>query len=184
VVRGYKAQHEVLNNKLNASDSAILELIWADGVVVLGLEHPYSRGSVKAASSSIFDAPHADSALLANPLDVAILTEGVKFIRVLMKTKAISELHPFELVPGVNVTRDADIADFIRQTSATLYHPAGSCKMGARETGGVVDGELKVYGISGLRVVDASVMPLLPASHIMTTVYGVAEKVTLYQVHA
>ncbi|KAK1623077.1 GMC oxidoreductase [Colletotrichum phormii] len=176
VVKGYQAQQKVLNERLSATDSALLEMIWADGVIVLGLQHPYSRGSLKAASSSTFDAPTADSAFLKNPLDVSFLVEGVKFARTIAGTEAVKPLQPFEVVPGANVTSDAAITDFVRQQSGTLYHPVGTCKLGAREEGGVVDASLKVYGISGLRVVDASIMPLVPATHIMTTVYAVAEK--------
>lgn len=178
VVAGYKRQHEVLTEKLGSTGSAVLEMIWADGAVVLGLEHPYSRGSVKAPSADIFDAPSADPALLSNPLDVEILVEGIKFVRTLMGADALAALQPVEVLPGANVTSDADLSSFVRQSASTLYHPAGSCKLGARDEGGVVDGELKVYGIEGLRIVDASVMPLLPASHTMTTVYAVAEKVS------
>ncbi|KAJ8112361.1 hypothetical protein OPT61_g5260 [Boeremia exigua] len=173
---GYSASYELLTSKLVAEDSAALEIIWADGVMVLGLQHPYSRGSVKAPSSSMFDAPIADAGFLRNPLDTVLLREGVRFTRRLTAQPSIVELNPFEVVPGANVTSDADIDQFVINNTATLWHPAGSCKMGKREEGGVVNGELKVYGIEGLRVVDASVMPMLPASHTMTTVYAVAER--------
>ncbi|KAH0443793.1 choline dehydrogenase [Colletotrichum camelliae] len=176
VVKGYQAQQKVLNERLLATDSALLEIIWSDGAMVLGLQHPYSRGSVKVSSSSTFDAPVADAGFLRNPLDVSLLTEGVKFTRTLAATSAIKQLSPVEVVPGANVTSDEAIGDFIRQQSSTLYHPVGTCKMGAKEEGGVVDGNLKVYGVKGLRVVDASIMPLVPATHIMTTVYAVAER--------
>ncbi|KAK2060373.1 GMC oxidoreductase [Colletotrichum caudatum] len=176
VVDGYRAQHKVLNERLLANDSALLEVIWADGAFVLGLQHPYSRGSLRAASSSTFDAPVADSAFLKNPLDVSLLVEGVKFTRILTGTESLKGLQPFEIVPGANATSDDAIADFVRQQSSTLYHPVGTCKLGPREEGGVVDTSLNVYGIKGLRVVDASIMPLLPASHTMTTVYSVAER--------
>ncbi|KAF7558168.1 hypothetical protein G7Z17_g105 [Cylindrodendrum hubeiense] len=176
VIKGYKSQQKVLNDKLSSKDSAALEFIWADGVFVLGLQHPYSRGSVKASSASVFDAPIADAGFLRNPLDVTLLAEGVRFARTIAATSAIAPLQPFEVVPGVNVTSDADLEQFIRSSASTLFHPAGSCKMGKREEGGVVDGQLKVYGVQGLRVVDASVIPLLPASHTMTTVYAIAER--------
>lgn len=100
----------------------------------------------------------------------------MRFARKFAQAPGIAELSPVEVVPGTNVTSDADIDAAIRQSASTLFHPAGSCKMGAREEGGVVDAELKVYGVQGLRVVDASVMPMLPASHTMTTVFAVAEK--------
>lgn len=142
----------------------------------LALQHPYSRGSVKAASSSTFDAPIADSGFLRNPLDTILLREAVRFSRRLVAAPSIAELQPLEVVPGANVTSDADIDQFIKNSASTLWHPAGSCKLGKREEGGVVDGELKVYGVEGLRIVDASVIPILPASHTMTTVYAVAER--------
>lgn len=176
VVAGYSASYDSLNKKLLANDAAFLEVIWADGVLVLGLEHPYSRGSVRAASSSVFDAPIADAGFLRNPLDTILLREAMRFARRLVAQPSIAELNPFEVAPGANVTSDADLDQYIKNSAGTLWHPAGSCKLGKREEGGVVDGELKVYGIEGLRVVDASVLPILPASHTMTTVYAVAER--------
>lgn len=177
VVTGYEKQLSVLNDRLGRTDSAIMEYIWDAGTVVLGLQHPYSRGNVRAASSSIFDAPVATPNYLANPVDLQLLIEAVKFSRTLRNTAAIQALSPVEVLPGADVTSDADIETFVRGNLGTLYHPAGSCKMGPKDEGGVVDTDLKVYGTSNLRVVDASVFPLLPATHIMTAVYGVAEKV-------
>lgn len=176
VLKGYQTQYKSLNKKLMAKDSAFLEIIWADGAVVLGLQHPYSRGSVKASSSSIFDAPVADAGFLRNPIDLTLLREGVHFARQFVKAEGIAELAPSEIVPGAKTTSDADIDAWIKSSASTLYHPAGTCKMGPRDEGGVVDKELKVYGVQGLRVVDASVIPMLPASHTMTTVYAVAER--------
>lgn len=178
VVLGYEKQQAILAEKLTSNESAVLELIWDAGVLVLGLQHPFSRGSIKAASSSTFDLPVASAGQLANPLDLQMLVEAVKFSRVVRNTAAIQTLQPVEVLPGANITSDADIETFIRQNAATLYHPAGSCKLGPRAEGGVVDPELKVYGTANLRIVDSSVMPLLPATHIMTAVYGVAEKVS------
>lgn len=177
VVAGYKKQQTVLNDRLGRTDSAVMEFIWDTGVIVLGLQHPYSRGSVRAASNSTFDAPIATPGYFSNPLDVQLLIEAVKFSRTLRNTAAIQTLQPVEVLPGADVVSDADIENFVRANAATLYHPAGSCKMGPKAEGGVVDTDLKVYGTSNLRVVDASVFPLLPATHIMTAVYGVAEKV-------
>lgn len=131
---------------------------------------------MKAASKSIFDAPVADSGFLRNPLDTILLREALRFSRQLVAQPSIAELKPFEAVPGANVTSDADLDAYIKGAASTLWHPAGSCQLGKRETGGVVDGDLKVYGIDGLRIVDASVFPILPATHTMTTVYAVAER--------
>ncbi|KAG7413205.1 Dehydrogenase xptC [Fusarium oxysporum f. sp. raphani] len=139
VVKGYRKQQKVLNEKLLDPQSAILEIIWADGTSVLAfntltLEVP-SRPSLQH-----FDSPEANPELLKN-----LLTS-------LFSPKVLS-VPVHQLVP-----------------------PAGSCKLGSRSEGGVVDEKLRVYGVKGLRIVDASVMPLLPATHTMTTVYAVAEK--------
>lgn len=179
VVLGYQKQQAILAEKLTSDDSAVLELIWDAGVLVLGLQHPFSRGSVKASSSSTFDLPVTSAGQLSNPVDLQLLIEAVKFSRVVRNTAAVQALQPFEVLPGANVTSDADIESFIRQNAATLFHPAGSCKLGPREEGGVVGTDLKVYGSANIRIVDSSVIPLLPATHIMTTVFGVAEKVSL-----
>ena len=176
VIKGYELQYKSLTSRLVANDSGTLEIIWADGVMALGLQHPYSRGSVKASSSSIFDPPVADSGFLRNPLDVVLLREGIRFARRFIKSPSLAVLNPSESAPGTNVTSDEDLDKYIRGSASTLYHPAGSCKMGPKEEGGVVDGQLKVYGVQGLRIVDQSVFPQLPASHTMTTAYGVAER--------
>ena len=180
---GYALEATILKDKLLSADSAILEIIWADGIINLGLQQPFSRGSVETLSANVFDGIQADAGMLRNPLDITILTEGIRFARRLAATSAIQELEPTEIVPGRNVTSDHDMEEFIRSNVGTLYHPAGSCKLGARELGGVVDQDLQVYGIRGLRVVDASVIPLLPAGHLMTTVYAVAEKVRFWMIH-
>ncbi|EUC42408.1 GMC oxidoreductase [Bipolaris oryzae ATCC 44560] len=176
VARGYAAQFAILNKKLEAKDAAFLELIWADGAMILGLQHPYSRGYVKAASANIFDAPIADAGFLRNAVDITLLREGLRFARKVFATRAVASLKPTEIIPGPSVSQDKDIDSWVRNTATTLYHPAGTCKMGPRDQGGVVDQHLHVYGVQGLRIVDASTMPMLPAAHTMTTVYSVAEK--------
>lgn len=177
VQKGYAQEVKILNEKLLSDQSASLEIIWADGVVLLGLQHPYSRGSVETLTNNVFDGVTVDGGYLRNPLDVKLLSEGVRFARKLAATAAVQELQPFEVVPGANVTSDAALEQYVRSSTQTFYHPAGSCKMGARELGGVVDSKLRVYGVTGLRIADASVIPLLPATHLMTTVYAIAEKV-------
>ena len=179
VTAGYNAIHGVLTERLAAPDSALVELSWSDGGIGLSLQAPFSRGSIRAASSSMLDPPIVDPRVLHNTLDVSFLVEGIKFARIVSRTDAISELRPVEVTPGTNVTSEEDLASFVRGSSSPAWHLAGSCKIGRREEGGVVDEQLRVYGVNNLRVVDASIMPFLPASHPMTTVYSVAEKVYL-----
>ncbi|KKY22301.1 putative choline dehydrogenase [Diplodia seriata] len=173
---GYASQHEQLAETLVASDAATIEAIPSDGTVIVALMHPFSRGTVKIQSTDPFDAPLADSAFLKNPLDVAVLVEAVKFARALFNSTAFAPLNPVELVPGSNITTDAAVETVIRNSATTVFHPVGSCHMGKQEEGACVDAQLKVYGVEKLRVVDGSVMPLVPAAHTMGTVYGIAEK--------
>ncbi|RSL54802.1 hypothetical protein CEP54_009664 [Fusarium duplospermum] len=156
VIKGYKRQHKVLNDRLLRSESAILEVIWDGGEMLICLQHPYSRGSIKATSSSTFDAPAADPALAKNPLDVAILAESIRFSRRLVNAAAMDILEPLEVVPGAGVTSIEALTEFIRSTVSNFYHPAGSCKMGSREEGGVVDAELKVYACDAMKTPSSS----------------------------
>ncbi|KAL4923152.1 GMC family oxidoreductase [Aspergillus undulatus] len=176
VQAGYALQHELLVEGINRIDEAQLEIIWSDGTFVLGLQHPFSRGSVRLASTNPFDAPLADAAFLRNPVDVQILIAAVKYARKLAASPVLAAFNPVELVPGPDVTADADLEAYIRGAAESLYHPSGSASVGKEQLGGVVDEEFRVHGVKGLRVVDASVLPMLPATHIQSSVYAVAEK--------
>lgn len=90
----------------------------------------------------------------------------------------MQEIGTAESYPGANITSDHDIAASIRKfATSTWSHPSGSLSMMKREYGGVVDSKLRVYGVERLRVVDASIMPLIPGTHTSSTVYAVAERV-------
>ncbi|KAL3470875.1 hypothetical protein BJX99DRAFT_267177 [Aspergillus californicus] len=176
VKRGYAIQHKLLTNGILAHDQAQIEVLWADGTFVIGLQHPFSRGSVRLASADPFAAPLADSAFLRHPIDAKILVEAIKYARSVTETPSLAAFDPVELVPGANVTSDADLESYIRGAAESLFHPSGTCSVGKYELGGVVDTEFRVHGVQGLRVVDASVFPMLPATHIQSSVYAVAEK--------
>ncbi|KAL4768835.1 hypothetical protein BDW60DRAFT_210549 [Aspergillus nidulans var. acristatus] len=176
ISNGYALQHKLLTTGLAAMDEAQLEIIWADGTFVLGLQHPFSRGSVRLASSDPFAPPLADPAYLRNPVDVRILIEAIKYARSLTTTPSLAAFNPVELVPGGNITSDEDLEAYVRGAVDSLFHPSGTCAVGKFELGGVVDVDFRVHGVKGLRVVDASVLPMLPATHIQSSVYAVAEK--------
>ncbi|KAL5333114.1 hypothetical protein BJX70DRAFT_392427 [Aspergillus crustosus] len=106
--------------------------------------------------------PLADAAFLRNPVD----------------TPELAAFNSVELVPGADVSSDEELEVFIRGAAEPLFHPAGTCSVGAVENGGVVDTRFRVHGVRGLRVVDASVFPMLPATHIQSSVYAVAEMVS------
>jgi choline dehydrogenase-like flavoprotein len=176
VKAGYAQQYAGLTSALTDQNTAFLETIFADGTIVLSLQHPFSRGSVKINSTDPFAPAILDAGLLRNPIDVKLLTEAVGFARKLYATPPMAALSPVELVPGTSTTTDAQLEAYIRANVATLYHPVGTCKMGKKSLGGVVDEEYLVYGTSNLRVVDASVFPELIATHTQQTVYALAEK--------
>lgn len=81
-----------------------------------------------------------------------------------------------EVVPGVAIDTDEEILNYIRSTTIPIWHVSGTCSMLPKEKGGVVDSRLRVYGIQGLRVVDASIIPIIPDQHTMGPVYMIAEK--------
>ncbi|PSN61575.1 FAD/NAD(P)-binding domain-containing protein [Corynespora cassiicola Philippines] len=148
--------YKSLTQKLITNDAAFLEIIWANSVLILSFQQLFSRGNIKAVSSSIFNSPLADAGFL--------------------HTHVIAPLTPFKVISELNVTSDTDLDDFIQSSADTLFHPAGTCKIELKAEGGVVNINFKVHSVEGLRIIDASVIPTLPAAHTITTVYAVAER--------
>jgi len=119
---------------------------------------PTSRGRIDLKTANPLDKPLLHFNYLETEHDRRELIEGVKVTRDLICQPAFDELRGAEIAPGKNVTSDSDILEFIRNSTETDYHPCATCRMGNDEMA-VVDQELRVHGIEGLRVVDASVMP-------------------------
>ena len=145
------------------------------------LLHPLSRGTVNldlTAASPEDAEPRVDYRTLSNPVDEAVLVEFVRFARRYFRETSLARYGPVEVGPGADVTSDAGLVAFVRTVLApTQHHPVGTAAMLPRRLGGVVDDRLRVYGVAGLRVVDASIMPTLPGANTCQTVYAVAEKV-------
>jgi choline dehydrogenase len=136
---------------------------------------PTSRGSVTIKSRDMADAPAMQPNYLSTELDCATTVEGIKFARRLAATSALAPYVAAEYRPGPDTRSDAEILDFARNTGATIFHPVGTCKMGA-DADAVVDHRLRVRGIAGLRVVDASIMPVLVSGNTNWPVVMIAEK--------
>jgi choline dehydrogenase len=145
--------------------------ITADVVVL----HPESRGSVRLRSSSPAEPPRIQLNTFAHPADIATAKRGLAAARRIYATRPQADLVADETAPGPGVRSDADIEAYIRRTAGVTQHPVGTCRMGSDERA-VVDPELRVRGIAGLRVIDAAIMPTVPGGNCNATVIMVAEK--------
>ena len=135
-----------------------------------------SRGSVQLASADPSENPIVDPNYLSVPRGVEILVNAIRFARSLTGTKALEEFGLLnEILPGRDVRSDSELAEYVRNRIETCFHPAGTCRMGVDDLS-VVDPELRVHGLDGLRVVDASVMPSLINGNTNGPTIMIAEK--------
>ena len=138
---------------------------------------PESRGRIGLASPDPFADPLIYANYLATPEDRRVLRESVKIARDVVSQAALSPYRDVELAPGDAVRSDDAIDAWIRRTAETIYHPVGTCRMGPDgDALAVVDPELRVRGLDGLRVVDASVMPTLVSSNTNAPTIMIAER--------
>jgi choline dehydrogenase-like flavoprotein len=141
--------------------------------------HPLSRGNVHIASSNINDNPVLNPNYLSNEYDIQAAIAAIKYTRKIANTAPLSSVWVAEYEPGQaavpETNNDAQWRDFVLNTTLSIFHPVGTCAMLPEDKGGVVNPRLIVYGTTNLRVVDASVMPVLISAHIQTAVYGIAE---------
>jgi choline dehydrogenase len=143
--------------------------------LVAAVVAPDSRGCVRLVSADPRQAPLIDPGFLREPRDTDRLAEGLGLIRRAAASDALSDLRAREVWPGSDVRSSAGLRSWIRRTVGSYYHPAGTCRMGSGADA-VVDTQLRVRGVTGLRVVDASVMPVLPNAHPNATVLAIAER--------
>ena len=138
------------------------------------ISRPKSRGTVMAVSANPKDLPAIDPRFFSEPDDLRVLREGMRVSRELVAQRAFDDFRGEEFKPGKNAS-DAEIDDYIRATTNSVYHPVGTCKMGSDEEA-VVDHHLRVRGLEGLRVVDASIMPTLTGGNTNAPTIMIAEK--------
>ncbi|MGA8757696.1 MAG: choline dehydrogenase [Stellaceae bacterium] len=151
---------------------------YADGFSLRAVMlHPESRGEIELASADPRAPVKIRQNFLATEGDRRTIREGLKLVRRICATPPLSDFAAGELVPGSGVQSDEALDAYVRETAATAHHPLGTCKMGRlTDPTAVVDPELKVLGVEGLRVVDASVMPDMVGGNINAVVIMIAEK--------
>jgi choline dehydrogenase-like flavoprotein len=121
------------------------------------------------------DAPIVDPAYIRDPYDLKVAVEGIRQSREIMSQSALSKYLKSEHFPGASVHTQAEYETYARQYGRTGYHPVGTCKMGIDELS-VVDPQLRVHGVAGLRVADSSVMPRIVSSNTNAPTLMIAEK--------
>ncbi|KAF4632424.1 hypothetical protein G7Y89_g5696 [Cudoniella acicularis] len=189
---------DYLENKSNVVPQ--LEIVFSDGytgvkgypavgnplrgaeyfTLIAAVQHPFSIGSVHI-NSSIDTAPLINPNYFSHEYDIQAIVTAAKFLRKIANTAPLSQAWSVEYEPGLDVVgngtdADAQWRDYAINNTLTIYHPVGTCAMLPRSQHGVVDSSLTVYGTQNVRVVDASVIPILVSAHIQTAVYGIAER--------
>ncbi|KAI1505916.1 putative GMC oxidoreductase [Biscogniauxia marginata] len=143
------------------------------------LSNPLSHGSVHIRSKDVLEVPVVDPKYFTNPIDVEVYAQHVLYLQSIAKSPPMSNLlkQPPRGYNSRPELTDLDAATrYIKSRAVSMWHPAGTCAMLPEEKGGVVDTKLRVYGVQNLRVVDSSVVPLLPPGNLQSTIYALAEK--------
>ncbi|MEK9671958.1 MAG: GMC family oxidoreductase N-terminal domain-containing protein [Rhodospirillaceae bacterium] len=136
---------------------------------------PESRGHVRIKSADPFVHPSIQPNYLSTPGDRRVAADAIRLARKIAEQPALRKFHPEEFRPGAHLTSDDELADAAGQIGTTIFHPVGTCKMGS-DPGAVVDDRLRVQGIEGLRVADASVMPAITSGNTNAPSIMIAEK--------
>ena len=137
---------------------------------------PESLGSIHIRSGDAKAQPAIRFNFLADPIDQAAMSEGFRMIRRIVDAPPMDVYRGEEYSPGPHISTDAQILDYIRNNSQTAYHPVGTCRMGPEGRTTVVDDKLKVHGIEGLRIADASIFPTMPSGNTNAPSIMVGEK--------
>jgi len=180
VIEGYRhfqaAHSKLLRNK--NSNWLWVPITSAPGGRGVMLMHVVSHGTININPANPHGEPVVDYRSLSNPIDLELLVEHVKFMRrFVLESGQFDEYKPVETSPGPDVKTDEDLKEFIRQSvTPTNYHPVATTSKMPREWGGVVDEELRVWGVKSLRVVDAGIMPSLPGAQTQQSSYMIGEK--------
>lgn len=160
------------------TETGDMELEKQPGITIAPCQlRPESRGSVHIKSARHDNHPAIRPNYLSDPLDQQTAVAGIRWARELANQPALAQYIEHELEPGEALQSDEEILEFARETGGTIYHPVGTCKMGIDgDANAVVDNTLRVRGVEGLRVIDASVMPRLVSGNTNAPTIAIAEK--------
>ena len=140
------------------------------------LLHPQSRGYIRLRCPDPLASPLIQPNFLSHEADLQTLIASVRLCRQILQAKALDRFRGKEMLPGIQVKQDREIAAYVRKIAEALYHPVGTCKMG-NDRMAVVNSQLQVRGIKGLRVVDASIMPKITSGNTNAPTIAIAEKI-------
>ncbi|HSC07604.1 MAG TPA: GMC oxidoreductase, partial [Steroidobacteraceae bacterium] len=136
---------------------------------------PLSRGYLTLRSARPDDPPLIHAGYLSEGRDLDVLLEGVRWSRAIIRAQPLAQFRGSEVFPGDGITERKELEQVLRRKTETIYHPVGTCRMGS-DPDSVVDCDLRVCGVHGLRVVDASVMPRLVGGNTNAPTMMIAEK--------
>jgi choline dehydrogenase len=140
-------------------------------------QRPEARGHVRIRSADPFEAPAIQTNYLGHELDRRVVVAGMKLARKLLKTSPLAPYYAHEDWPGPSIATDDEFLDAATRRGQTTFHPCSTCRMGpATDPAAVVDDELRVHGLQGLRVVDASVMPRILSANLNAGTLMIADK--------
>jgi choline dehydrogenase len=141
------------------------------------LLRPKARGTVRLGSADPLAPPQVDPQFFGDPDDLRLTIAGLRYARAVLATSPVRDMVTGELFPGPEVTSDEDLAAHCRRTVKTNYHPVGTCRMGREaDRDAVVTPDLRVRGVTGLRIVDASIMPAIPSGNTNAPVLAIADR--------
>jgi choline dehydrogenase-like flavoprotein len=177
---GYVRQRDIITDHFLRDDAATGEFpIYPSGRTTLAIQKPLSRGWLALNTTHPSAHPIVAYNALSNPIDKLIIAEMTRFNRRHWAKKELERYAPKENVPGAQYQTDDEIIEgFLKanQLNPSFSHHAGGASMLPRELGGVVGADLKVYGVGNLTIVDASIIPLIPSTHLQATMYVIGEK--------
>lgn len=181
LLAGFTAQRAILATQFSRTTAAVGEIvIQPGGLSGIANNKPLSRGTITLNTTHPAAYPIVQWNTFQNPIDADVMVALTRFNRAHWASSlALSRYSPVETSPGAQYQSDEEIIQGSLRSGSlqpSFAHPSGGCSMMPEALGGCVSDELLVYGVQGLSVVDASILPMIPAAHLQATMYAVAEK--------